>query len=172
MNTWMSTSFRTRHLGRGLTVLGGLLISAMSLSTASIVEAQRGQPDLFNHTTDTRVVTEQVRSALPTAIEGLERLVTATDSQGTLRAVTSISDTYRYLRAAQESMTLIHQHAKYPDPLSPVYANRIWEVRVHLLKCLDIRQSLTSDNPENVAKCADELTEGIRKLRILVTILP
>ncbi len=155
------------------TVLGGALVLGSSLSTAAPGRAQVGQPvDLFNHTFDRKVVTVQVRSALPTAVDGLERLVTATDVRQAQQAMVSIRNTYRYLRAAQESITLIHQQAKYPDPLAPVYAKRMWEVRAHLLKCLDTRDTLTPDNPESVAMCADELTEGIRKLRILVTLLP
>jgi hypothetical protein len=169
MNIRMSTSFRTRRL-LSLTALGGVLLSVGSLSTVATVQAQQGkQGDMFNHTADPKVVTAQVRSALPTAIEGLELLVAGGDTR---RAVSSINDTYRYLRAAEESILLIQRNAKYPDPLAPVYAKRMWEVRAHMLKCLDIRESLTPDNPENVAKCVDELIEGIRKLRILVTILP
>jgi hypothetical protein len=169
MSAWNVPPVRARRL-LGATVLDAVLVLGIGLFGADIVQAQQG--DLYNHTSDRTVVTVQVRSALPSAIEGLELLVTATDRQGTQRAVNSINNTYRYLRAAQESITLIHERAKYPDPLAPVYAKRMWEVRVHMLKCLDVREALDPDNPELVAKCADELSEGIRKLRILVGIMP
>lgn len=172
MPTRTSISLRARSIV-SITALGGALALAGSLSTAAPVQAQAGRPvDLFNHTFDRKVITVQVRSALPTAIDGLERLVTATDVREAQQAVTLINNTYRYLRAAQESILLMHQQAKYPDPLAPVYAKRMWEVRAHLLKCLDTSGTLTPENPESVAMCAEELTEGIRKLRILVAIFP
>jgi hypothetical protein len=172
MNIRTSRVLRARRL-LNLIVQGGVLVLGTGLSTVVAVQAQQTQPgDMFRHTSDPRVIGVQVRSALPAAIDGLEGLVNATDNQKMQRAMTSINNTYRYLRAAQESTVLISRRAKYPDPLAPVYANRMWEVRAHMLKCLDISNAITPENPENVAMCADELTQGIRKLRILIAIMP
>ena len=87
-------------------VLFAAVAAAIVLPTWSEVAAQARNP-LFEQTTSPAVISQQVRFALPSAERGLQLLTSGGDPAQLALAVQSIDDTYKYLRAAQESTNLM-----------------------------------------------------------------
>lgn len=160
---------RPRWSGRVLRVAAG---AAVVLGVAGLADGQARNP-LFERTTNPSVVSQQVQLALPSALRGLELLTArGSDPVSLEQAVSSIDDTYKYLRAAQESSELINNRAKYPDPTRQVQMTRMWGVRLELLECLKQRGHIVQQSPEAISTCTEHLTEGIRRLRVLLAIMP
>jgi hypothetical protein len=49
---------------------------------------------------------------------------------------------------------------------------RMWGVRLELLECLKQRGHIVQQSPEAISTCTEHLTEGIRRLRVLLAIMP
>ena len=168
MSTHTTTEARDRFWPRRRHVLPVL---ALLLLAPSHGVAQHVNP-YFNQTTEPAVISQQVRFALPSAQRGLALLTGGGDPGQLTMAVQSIDDTYKYLRAAQESTELLERRAKFPDPLANLEIQRMWEIRLHMMACTGQAGHIVKQNQEAIAACAQHLTEGIRKLRVLLAIIP
>jgi hypothetical protein len=134
--------------------------------------AQQQNP-LFNITTDRAIISQQVHLALPSAERGLQLLPSGGDSGQLAVAVESIGDTYKYLRAAQESTQQLIRLSKFPDPLMPMEIERMWQIRVHMRACTNQGGHIIKQNQEEMINmCTQHLIEGIRQLRTLLAIMP
>lgn len=147
----------------GLSLGVGVLVGLPGL-----LMAQHQNP-LFNRTSDRNIISQQVHLALPSAERGLALLTNGGDPAHALQA---IGDTYRYLRAAQESTEDMMHDAKFPDPLWEIETKRMWEIRTHMLKCTNETGHILRQDETITRMCADNLVEGIRKLRILLAVMP
>lgn len=127
--------------------------------------------EFFNRTRDPAGVSQRVRLALPAAERGLA-LLTSGDPSQLAPAVESIRDTYKYLRAAQESTADLERWSKFPDPLAEMKIARMWTVRKHTLACTLQAGHIINQSPEMISMCAREMTEGVRELRVLLAVMP
>jgi len=152
---------------RRLPVVVGLLL----LCWPGRLAAQQANP-MFSRTRQPSVIVQQVRLALPSAERGLELLTSGGDPDQLARAVESIGDTYKYLRAAAESTQDLARSAKFPDPLAEMKIARMWEIRLHMLACTGQAGHIVKQDPEMIRMCTEHLTEGIRKLRVLQALVP
>ena len=150
-----------------LSAVGGLLL----LCWPGHLVAQQTNP-LFNRTRQPSVIVQQVRLALPSAERGLELLTSGGDSAQLARAVESIADTYKYLRAASESTEDLMHHTKNPDPLAEMKVARMWEIRRHMLACTDQAGHIVKQDQGIITMCSEHLAQGIRKLRVLQAVMP
>jgi hypothetical protein len=133
--------------------------------------AQQTNP-LFSRTRQPSVIVEQVRRALPSAERGLALLASNGDPTQLERAVEAISDTYKYLRAASESTEDLMRASKFPDPLAEMKVARMWEIRRHMMACTGQAGHIVRQDQEMIRMCAEHVTEGIRKLRVLQAVMP
>lgn len=140
-------------------------------SNGAEVSGQHANP-LFNQTNQPAVISQQMHLALPSAERGLALLTSGGDSGQLKLAMESINDTYRYLRAAQESKQNLNNWAKVRDPLVEIETKRIWQIRLHMLACLNEGQHIINQNEAMISRCAEHLTAGIRELRFLLTVMP
>lgn len=152
-----------------------LIIVALALSALAWegvdVRAQATNP-LFATTKDQGGIALRTRLALPSTQRALELLTNTTDPDSLAMAVESLNNSYRYLRAAQEGTDLLIRIAKYPDPLQSIRRDQMWDVRVHLLQCLDIRGHVIPGNNDAIATCTDNVTTALSKLETLLLIMP
>jgi hypothetical protein len=133
--------------------------------------AQTRNP-LFEQTSSPAVISQQVRLALPSAERGLQLLTGGGDASQLALAVEAIGNTYKYLRAAQESTDLLVRRSKFPDPLAQIEMKKMWDIRMHMLACTNQAGHILKQDQEMITMCAQHVTEGIRQLRILVATLP
>lgn len=160
---------RAWSVGCARVVLGVLLLGSGSVGR----EADAQTPDnVLRHTTDERIIDQQVKLALAPAERGYELLLASTSPAQTEAAVQSLRTSYKYLRAAQESSQMISVQAKYPDPMLKLRMDRIWAVRSRLLNCIDNQGHLDNPDVQTRAWCVEGLTEAIRRLRVLSVALP
>lgn len=146
------------------------LVFAMWLPCAPAGLAQ--QPDiLFRRTRDPKIIREQIRAALPPFERGYELLMSSSDPEPTATAVNLLHDTYRYLRAAQESSEVLENISKFPDPLIGLQNRQLGEIRDSLLGCWSNRTNLSGPSLTRT-NCVDGLAVSLRKLRIIVASLP
>ena len=113
-----------------------------------------------------------MRFALPSAERGLQLLTSGGGPEQLALAVQSLDDTYRYLRAAQESTDLLVGRAKFPDPMAQMQMKQMWEIRKHMMFCTGQAGHIVNQNQELIAECAGHVTEGVRQLRVLLAIMP
>ena len=158
---------------RGRVLLAAVGMAAV-LSTPPEVAAQPAQArnPLFERTTSPAVISLQVHAALPSAEKGLQLLTSGGGPEQLALAIKSIDDTYRFLRAAQESKNIMVGQAKFPDPIAQVEMSQMWEIRKHMLFCTGQAGHIVNQNPELIEQCAGHVTEGIRRLRVLLAIMP
>jgi hypothetical protein len=123
-------------------------------------------------TRDERIISTQVRLALPEMVRGYEMLTRSADQQEAAAAVSALYDSYRYLRAAQHGTEIAYNFGPFGDPLLKLRIDRIWQIRRRLLTCVDNREHLGDTAHPVRAKCLEGLPDGIRSLRILVATLP
>jgi hypothetical protein len=135
------------------------------------VHAQHQNP-LFNMTGDPTIISQQIRLALPSAERALALLTGGGDAAQLGQAVQSIGDTYRYLRAAQESKENLMRRSSVRDPLTELETRRMWQIRKHMLACMNEGQHIVNQNEGVINNCAGHLVEGIRELRVLVAVTP
>jgi hypothetical protein len=152
-------------------VLFAAVAAAIVLPTWSEVAAQTRNP-LFEQTTSPAVISQQVRFALPSAERGLQLLTSGGGPEQLALAVQSLDDTYKYLRAAQESTNLLVGRAKFPDPMAQMEMKQMWEIRKHMMFCTGQAGHIVNQNQEVIEQCAGRVTEGIRQLRVLLAIMP
>jgi hypothetical protein len=152
-------------------VLFAAVAAAMVLPTCSKVAAQARNP-LFEQTASPAVISQQVRIALPSAERGLQLLTSGGGPEQLALAVQSLEDTYKYLRAAQESTNLLVARAKFPDPMAQLEMKQMWEIRKHMMFCTGQAGHIVSQNQELIDQCAGHVTEGIRQLRVLLATMP
>ena len=152
-------------------VIFAAVAAAVVLPTWSEVAAQARNP-LFEQTTNPAVISQQVRVALPSAERGLQLLTSGGGPEQLALAVQSLEDTYKYLRAAQESTNLLVARAKFPDPMAQMEMKQMWEIRKHMMFCTGQAGHIVNQNQEVIEQCAGRVTEGIRQLRVLLAIMP
>jgi len=151
--------------------LASVLVWAGWLGAQDCAASACRDDPLFKRTRDPAVISEQVRQALPSAELGL-KLLTSGDRTQLPRAIEAIGDTYRYLRAAQESSADLERWSKFPDPLAEMKMSRMWAIRKHTLACTGQAGHIINENQEMINMCAEHMTEGIRQLRVLLGIMP
>jgi hypothetical protein len=144
----------------------------MYLPLARPTSAQDQDNPLFGYVKDQRVISEQIRRALPAATKGFELLAASTDADTVEGAVQLLSDSYKYLRGAQGGLEMVISTSKFPDPLLRLQAGRIRQVRNNLLTCVNHRWHLANPTHQMREACLAALAEGIPKLRILVATVP
>lgn len=155
----------SRSLLRGAWVLI-ILTAGPALTTAQPAEG------LFQPVKNEMIIAEQMRLALPQAIRGFQLLAASADAEHTNAGVQALSDSYRYLRAAQQGSEMVYNYGKFPDPLLKIRIDRLWQIRLRLLKCVDNKGYLTDPADPIRAQCLEGLPEGIQRLRLLVGTLP
>lgn len=144
---------------------------AIALSIRPELMAQTRNP-LFGHTSSPAVISQQIRLALPSAERGLQLLTSGGDPTQLALGVKSLDETYRYLRAAQESTDLLVRRSKFPDPIAQMEMKQMWEIREHMLFCTGQAGHIVNQNQEMIEQCVRRVIEGIRQLRVLVAIRP
>jgi hypothetical protein len=117
------------------------------------------------------MISAQIKAALPTFERGLALLTTSTDPEPTAAAVTLLHDTYRYLRAAQESSDYLERYSKFPDPSIALRNKQILQIRDNLLKCWANKAYLAEEGSMR-STCIEGLEVSIRRLRVIVVTLP
>ncbi len=147
-----------------------LLACAAWLPWAGTASAQQDEA-LFRRTRDPKVISMQIKAALPTLERGYAMLISTTEPEPTEAAVSLLHDTYRYLRAAQESSEVLESISKFPDPVIALRNRKILDVRDRLLRCWSNRTHLTDPGPIR-AGCIEGLQVGLRNLRVVVATLP
>lgn len=170
----MDSSEQKRHLGRrsARPFLGILLCAGLGLLESRPAAAQAANNALFEHTTSPAIISQQVRMALP-SLERAVRLLNRNAEPAQLEeACQAILDTYKYLRAAQESTDLLTRRQKFPDPSAQMEMKRMWQIRTHMLACTAQSGHIVKQNQEMIDMCAEHLSEGIRQLRVLLVIMP
>jgi hypothetical protein len=123
---------------------------------------------LFAITHDPATIKIQLQKSLPELERGVQLLQSASDAEQAKKGLDALYDSYRYLRAAQESSALMNRIAKNPDPMIPLRNERIWAVRSRLIKC---RASFTPDS-NGIEMCSQEATAALHDLRILLQVFP
>ena len=128
-----------------------LALATMMLLLAPEVRAQANP--LFQWTRDPQVINSQIRAALPAGEKALELVTTAADPESLASAVRSMRDSYKYLRAAQQSSAGIVRTSKFPDPLMQMRVQRIWQIRQHYLRCNPVAEAMTIGSAEARRRC-------------------
>jgi hypothetical protein len=147
-----------------------LLACAAWLPLAGTASAQQDEA-MFRRTRDPKVISMQIKAALPTLERGYAMLISTTDPEPTEAAVNLLHDTYRYLRAAQESSEVLESISKFPDPVTALRNRKILDLRDRLLRCWSNRTHLTDPGPIR-SGCIEGLQVGLRNLRVMVATLP
>jgi hypothetical protein len=147
-----------------------LLACAAWLPSAGTASAQQDEA-MFRRTRDPKVISMQIKAALPTLERGYAMLISTTEPEPTETAVKLIHDTYRYLRAAQESSEVLQSVSKFPDPLIALRNRKILGVRDRLLSCWSNRTHLADPGLIRTG-CIEGLQVGLRDLRVVVATLP
>lgn len=147
-----------------------LLACAAWLPLAGTASAQQDEA-MFRRTRDPKVISMQIKAALPTLERGYAMLISTTELEPTEAAVNLLHDTYRYLRAAQESSEVLESISKFPDPVVALRNRKILDVRDRLLRCWSNRTHLTDPGPIR-SGCIEGLQVGLRNLRVMVATLP
>lgn len=132
-------------------------------------EAQRRENPLFGLTSDPSTIRTQMQMALPALERGAQILHSAPDATLAVKGVEALTDSYKFLRAAQESSTLLNNNRKYPDPVVELRNDRIWKVRTRLIRC---HSSFVPGNENSVALCAEEADAALRELKIILQVFP
>jgi hypothetical protein len=170
-----SSKYRKRDAGilKFISVgcLAGVVVVVLALGVTGNALAQADQ-GLFQLTRDPKVIALQIRSALAPAERGLQVISRSADQGSVDAAVKSIRESYRYLRAAQQGSEMALSRSSFPDPLMRLRNDHIWQIRLRLLKCVDNGPRLTDADGAFRAICIESLTEGIRRLHVLVMTLP
>jgi hypothetical protein len=132
-----------------------------------------GQADnpLFTESKDPKIISLQIRSALPPAERGLQEIIRAADQASIDVAVKTIHESYRYLRAAQQGTETALSFQKFPDPMMRLQIDHLWQIRVRLLKCVDNRGRLGDADGTVRSACVENLADAIRRLRVLVGVV-
>jgi hypothetical protein len=99
-------------------------------------------------------------------------LTAATDQTETAAAIRVLFESYRFLRAAQQGSEMVRAHVKFPDPLIQLRIDRLWQIRVRLLKCIDTVERLNDPGDPARAECLAGLPDGYRQLQVLSAMLP
>jgi hypothetical protein len=145
--------------------------AAVVVGISAPIAAQVENP-LIENTTDPSMVARQIRTALPTVERGYTMLTSSSDPESTAAAVALLLDSYRYLRAAQQSSENIQfKKGPFRDPTVDLRNKHIMEIRNHLGMCVSNRFYLL-ESAKIREECLDGLTAGIRKLRFIVVTLP
>jgi hypothetical protein len=110
--------------------------------------------------------------ALPSAERGLQLLSGDAAPAQLERACDAILDTYKYLRAAQESTDLLVRRSHFPDPLAAIEMKQMWDIRMHMLACTNQTGHIVNQNQEMITMCTEHLTKGIHQLRVLLATMP
>jgi hypothetical protein len=126
---------------------------------------------LFRRSRDPKIIRGQIRAALPSLERGYALLISSTDPESTATAVNLLHETYRYLRAAQESSEVLESISKFPDPLVGLQNRQLGEIRDRLLGCWSNRTHLAEPGLIRT-NCVDGLGPSLRKLRVIVASLP
>jgi hypothetical protein len=129
--------------------------------------AEREDP-LFGHTNDPAAIQTQLRLAVPQLEKGLRLLQSSSDPDQISVALDALFDSYRYLRAAQESSDNLNNNSRFPDPMVQLRNQRVWRVRSHLIKC----RSGFVPGSEGIAMCTEEASAALRELRIILQVFP
>ena len=161
-----------RYCFRGIRSFS-LVIAVVAMGTAS-AGAQEGNlkdSPLFTGVKDPKVVSSQIRAALPAYERGLALLNGQRDPDSTASAVKYLLDAYRFLRGAWEGTNLILITSKFPDPLLELQNKQIMAVRWRLIECTSKREYLF-ENDEVRSSCIEGLNEGLHKLRLVSATLP
>jgi sialic acid synthase SpsE len=130
----------------------------------------QGDNPLFTVTKDSKLIAIRTQLALPSAQRALELLTTASDPEAMARALASINTTYKYMRAAEESTRMLMGLSKYPDPLMPIRADQMQEVRSHCLACLVLSDHVRAGKQAEINTCAESLATVVTKLEALLLI--
>ncbi len=141
------------------------------LGPGSVLALDDNNP-AFRWSPDKRVIAKQIEAALPAAEKGYQQLQTATSEAQIAAAIESIFDSYRYLRAAEESGRNVEGRAADKDPLAMLRYDHISNVRLRLRWCRDNRTQLLAQDQEYTNRCLEGLVQAIRELRLVVTVLP
>lgn len=155
----------------GIRFLSVALLVSLSGPGAAPIAAQA--PDaMFRDSSDEKVIANQVRLAVPGAQRGYQMLAAASDPAETAAALRVLYESYRYLRAAQQGSEMVRAHVKFPDPLITLRIDRLWQIRVRLLKCIDTAERLNDPNDTARVECLAGLPEGLRQLQVLSVMMP
>jgi hypothetical protein len=146
--------------------------TCLLLLTSPPARAVDDDDPMFRWSPDKRVIAKQIEAALPAAERGLRQLQTASSGTQVAAAIESIFDSYRYLRAAEESGRHVEGRSAVKDPLATLRYDHIANVRVRLRWCRDNQQHLLAQEADYTARCLDGLEGAIRELRIVVVTLP
>jgi len=125
----------------------------------------------FRQVPDKRAIAKQIESALPLAERGMRLLQAASTEAEIATAIQAIYDSYKYLRAAEESGRNMEGQATIKDPLARFRYDHIANIRLRLRWCRDNREHLLAQNPEYTTRCLDGLSEAVRELRLVVASL-
>ena len=151
---------------RALAVAGGVCLTVAAWSSVGVC-AERKDP-LFGITNDPAKIQTQLQLAVPELEKGLRLLQSSSDPDQLNLALDALFDSYRYLRAAQESSDQINNHKRFPDPMVQLRNQRVWRVRSHLIKC----RASFAPNSEGIAMCTEEASAALRELRIILQVFP
>lgn len=147
----------------------GVIALSILLLVLAAPAAVRAQPNpLFQMTRDPQVINSQIRAALPAGEKALELVTTAADPETLAIAVQSMRDSYKYLRAAQQSSEQMVRLSKFPDPLLQLRIQRIWPIRQHYLACEPVADAMAIGSAEARRRCTEQIEAAVRALRILV----
>jgi hypothetical protein len=161
-----------RLIRHSTALVSWLIAVTVAAWLSDVLPAASQQADaLFRITRDPRMISAQIKAAVPTFERGLALLTSSTDPEPTAAAVSLLHDTYRYLRAAQESSEYLERYSMFPDPLIRIRNQQILEIRESLLKCWGNKAYLAEDGPMRTT-CIEGLEVGIRRLRVIVVTLP
>jgi hypothetical protein len=149
-------------------VCAAVLVGALAFGSIGS-EAQVKDSPLFYLTTDPSTIRTQIQMALPALERGLQILQSSPDPDEAKRGVGALYDSYRYLRAAQESSSQLNNKRKFPDPVVEIRNQRIWQVRSHLIKC---NGAFVPNNPDSISMCAEEASAAVRELRMIIQVFP
>lgn len=147
-----------------------VLVCAAGLPCAPLASAQQDEA-VFRRTRDPKVISLQIKAALPTLERGFALLTSSTDPEPTEAAVNLLHDTYRYLRAAQESSEVLESISKFPDPAVALRNRKLSDIRDRLLRCWSNRTHLADPGLIRTG-CIEGLEGGLRSLRVIVAALP
>jgi hypothetical protein len=148
-----------------------VLFAALSGGIPAPVAAQPAEA-LFRDSLDEKVIASQVHMAVPAYRRGHQMLTAATDQTETAAAIRVLFESYRFLRAAQQGSEMVRAHVKFPDPLIQLRIDRLWQIRVRLLKCIDTVERLNDPGDPARAECLAGLPDGYRQLQVLSAMLP
>ncbi len=162
---------RSVALSAARPLVGLLVFVVLGLFTCHSAPGQTRNP-LFEQTSSREVISQQVRMALPSLERGLQLLNRDAEPAQLEQACQAILDTYKYLRAAQESTDLLVRRSKMPDPLAQMEMKYMWDIRMHMVACTVQTGHIVKQNQEMIDMCAGHLTQGMSQLRVLLAIMP